>query len=215
MLPPGNPGIIRSGLRAIGRVLGAPATVPIDYSELRIARPGDLVLYSPDRPNPKQVTIQVAQRLRCAREHAAFTHIALLVAPAEIVDSVTDGGVAKRPLKTLSERGWLRVRRARSATAVQAAAVVALALDMADQNHPYNGLDALLDGLNFELDDDWRTLVAAPNMKEAFYCGQVVDAAYVAKGIGSVVDGARSPLPAAFSENDALFEDVPAHYPSR
>jgi uncharacterized protein YycO len=215
VLPPGNPGVIRSGLRAIGRVFGAAVTVPVDYSELRVARPGDFILYAPDRPNPKQVAIQLSQRIRYAREHAAFTHIALLVAPDEIVDSVTSGGVAKRALTTLSERGWLRVRRARSATPAQAAAVVALALDMADENHPYNGLDALLDGLNLDLDDDWRAMLANSDMKEARYCGQVVDAAYAAKGIASVVNGARSPLPAAFSENDALFEDVPAHYPPR
>lgn len=160
----------------------------------------------------EQRLIQAGQRLAFKNEHACFTHIALVVDEGRIVDSVSNGGVAERDLSTLSKDGWLRVRRPKEITRAQRDAVCGLARDAADERRPYNGLRALLDGLRLDVNrEPWKTMLANPKLEDAFYCGELVDAMYLAEQGNTVVDGAKAPLPAAFSASD-LFEDIEAEY---
>lgn len=212
VLPPGIPRESLLGKLAILLGLRKRSAPAKDHTRLLNAQPGDLILYCPDTPNLKQRLILAGQRLAFTREHACFTHIALVVDEGRIIDSVSNGGVAERDLSTLSKDGWLRVRRPKDITPAQREAVCRLARNTADEKRPYNGLRALVDGLRLDVNrKPWKTMLANPNLEDAFYCGELVDAIYLAERGDTVVDGAKAPLPAAFSASE-LFEDVKAEY---
>lgn len=186
---------------------------------------GDIIMYCPAQPNAKQILIQSAQREAFAEEHAWFTHIALYVGDGNVVDSISVTGISMRPLWTLTEDGYVRIRRVKGIRPNQQRAVSVAAQQTRSK---YAKIAALAEGMRMmgiPIPERWERLLGISTYQKGkegngvsehiLYCGQLVDIVYLKVLNLSVVDGdVIAPVPAAFSANNALFEDVVAHWQS-
>lgn len=179
---------------------------------------GDIVLYSPVRPSAKQILIQSAQGRCFGEEHARYTHVALYVGDGDVVDSISEG-IGVRPLSTLTSDGRVRVRRLKGIQPHQQRAICVEAKAMSGK---YAKVTALADGLRMlgvTVPPSWAQLLSdstypgrtsnETELGHVLYCGQLVDLIYLKVRNATIVsDDVFAPVPAGFSADDRLFDDV-------
>lgn len=180
--------------------------------------PGDVLMYCPVAPTPRQSAIVVAQEAMQRggdRAHVCFTHLAIYIGNDEVVDASPQTNIARRSIVDAIGGGHVRARRLRGITPTMQQDVCRVA---SQQRGNYAFLQAVVDTLLHGAPPHWMNALKKLNTalptqpRSNFYCSSLVEFVYASTVHISVLGpGIAAPMPFVFSA-DPQFDELPIYW---